>query len=743
MEKPPDKNQHTEFSKPDPDQTDRNKLPDANQNQNDDDLDFVVTEEDSHSPQFVGTDSKASTEDDLGIETTADLMEQEAVSGRDDMDFGEEPAPFQSGADIPQAAQRPAESAPSGQPESSGEDVGFSRDNATPPEDPDRIERLSEDQVKAISAQMYQHHSEEPVNYLSEEEKMKLIQNLETVVPEAQDKQKGFDSAPIVPPKKKTEKPDKQSSATFEQPPVEQQKPIPPTPTPTPLPEAPSPKMAKRVRGLAFFHKNFIQLTGGQELREDDELIVAGREYALRKKQLSNKMLIGVVAPIAAIIIFFIGVYFSKGADTGAGSIIGVVLDDQSMPYITGAKIRLPELGKTYETNAQGFFKTEPIKSGSQKIEYIIDGQVIATDYATVVDGKVTLITLRPAEYQESEIVEETPKPSPPTASREENQSSSSSNKKASTKSGSNNSGSKSKKSSSSQSKFASLELAANVEGAKITVDGSVLGAGNLVYSKLKAGSHKYTVAKDGYQSVSGVITLSAGKTSRLEVQLPKATMAQKQQSNGEKEYYQAGSSDYDQGNYRGAVENLGEAIRLKPSYLAAYQKRADAYIALHYSDSAYADLVRAAEILAVNRDLNGSISTYNQAIELESKQVTAYLGRGNLYLRRGEEIAAITDFDMVVRLDKRNLQGYLGLGEARYNQGYYKKAAKHFRDARSVAPNDPEVHQYLMLSYLAAGDYKQVKKSYEDYAESVSAEELAQFRSDPQYGAVMKIVEE
>lgn len=739
MDKPPKKHQPTEFSEPDPNDTDRNNLPGNSPDPSEDDLDFVVTEEDVHSPQFLDSaerPSKAhSRDDELGIESTADLMEQEAANNsRDEFDFGERPGPLDSSNDSSFG------SLPTTGPSGKDEIVGFTTDNSKPPDEPDRIERLTEDQIKAISQNLYQRQSSEPANYLSDDEKLKLIKNLESASPSESEGHKGFNNAPIDPRKLKAESQEAAKPSYNPAPP-----PQPPSP-PTPQADLAEPKMARRIRGLAYFHKNFIQITGEQELREDDELTVAGREYVLRRKQLSNRMLISIVAPIAAVIIFLIGAYFSSDAYTGEGSIAGIALDENSMPIITGAYVRLPQIGKSYETNAQGFFKTDPIESGSQKVEYVVDGRVVATDYATVVDGKLTMITLRPSDDVIAAAMS-TGGQSAQQASSAGSQSSNTQTSKSSSAGDSKSSSSSSKKSSSassgsSSSKYAKLELAANVDGAKLTLDGKVLGAGNLTYTKLSPGSYKYSVSRDGYVAVSGTVKLSAGRTETLKISLSPASSAQKQQEYSAQDYYHSAVALMGQGDYASAVTDFGNAVKLNPAYASAYLQRADAYLGLRFSDSAYADLIRAAEIMTVKRDHTGAFAAFKKAIELEPKQVTAYLGRGQLYLSRGEEIAAITDFDMAIRIDKRSFQGYMGLGEARYNQGYFSKAAKHFRDARTIDPNNPQVHQYLMLSYLGDGDYKQVKRAYDDYLEYASAAEIQKLRSDPQYGALFKVVD-
>ncbi|MBD3258085.1 PEGA domain-containing protein [candidate division GN15 bacterium] len=760
MDKPPKKDQPTEFSEENPKDALAGNRP---SDQSEDDLDFIVTEEGASSePRVPGPNS--GSDNDLGIESTADLMEQEASQrGQEkEFDFGEEPAPFGASPSSP-ADSNIGPHGPSGQDEV----VGFTSNNQEPPEEPDRIEKLTEEQIQEIAQRMKRNEVTNEVNYLSDEEKMRLIKNLESATPSTDDEdRKGFDNAPIVPPKKqdqgkptpgKTNTPSPAPGQYAQTPPNQSRPAVPPPPgASTPQPEPPAkpklkePPVAKRVRGLAYFHKKFIQITGEQELHEEDELVIAGREYVLRKKRLSNAMLIGIVAPIAAVIIFLIGAYFSSSAYSGEGSIVGVALDENSMPFLTGARVRLPELGKTYETNAQGFFRTDPIESGSQKIEYIIGDQIVATDFATVVDGKLTMVMLRPVEEEVAmNIPSEPDQPAQRAAATStqqrsnssRSQSSASKSSQGSRKSSSSSSSTKSRNKSSAP-RYANLQLAANVDGAKLKMDGEVLGAGNLTYRKLAPGRHSYTVSKDGYAPVSGSVSLTAGKTSKLEVSLAALSTADKTETYRAEDFFYSGKAAIDEGDLDAAVTDLSQAIEMQPSYSAAYLKRAEAYEGLRYDDRAYDDYVRAAEIMAVKRDVNGAITAYNRAIEIDDKKVTGYLGRGRVYLSRGEEIAAVADFDMAVRIDKRSLAGYMGLGEARYNQGYFKKAARHFRDARTIEPENPRVHEYLMLSYLGAGDYKQVQRAYDDYRDYASPEDLARLESDPQFGAVLRVVD-
>ena len=110
--------------------------------------------------------------------------------------------------------------------------------------------------------------------------------------------------------------------------------------------------------------------------------------------------------------------------------------------------------------------------------------------------------------------------------------------------------------------------------------------------------------------------------------------------------------------------------------------------------------------------------------------------------MKKSEELAAIADYDKVISLDKRNFQAYYGLGEARFKQSQFKKAVDHFKDARSIDDSNPLVHQYLMLSYMALNDYKNVKKSFDKFANKATEEQIQRFKSDQKYSAVLKIIE-
>ncbi len=697
------------------------------------DLDFVVTETEPNETELVGGYGPSGrSRDDLGIESNADLLEQEVVKDPQalELDLSDEADEFiEDAGPMPQPLNNDVA------PFNDDSVIEPLEDQLTPPTSPDSIEKLSDDRIRELSEKM--RGSEDPPAYLTEEEKASLLNNLSSVggsaAPKKEEQAKGFDNSPIIPPKK--------AAAAAKR---EEQSPTKPQTAQSVHPmqqfaETPEkPKSAGRVRGVAFYYRNYIQIAGDQELHAKDEININGHDYLLRKKNLSNKLILSIIIPVAALVVFIIGAWLSSDANRGEGKIVGVVLDDYAQPYISGATVRFPDLGESYQTDGQGFFQTDGLPSGTQKIEYIVAGTLVGSEYATVASGEITTLTILPNEIEADEPPVEISQTSAPATPAKPAKKTSTPAVDKSTKKRVDNS-----KKKSNAPRFAKLTLSANVEGAKLQLDKWIAGAGNLTYKKVNPGKRRYTVSKEGYHTATGTINLRAGQSRTLEVSLEPIEVAQVPDPHPEVAYYNAALASMESQAYQSAIANLDEAIRLSPAYAKAYTERARAYQGLLDSRLAYADFTKAGYLLKEQGHFNDAVTAFNSAIALDDKSVDAYLGRGDIYLARGEEIAAIADYDMAVRIDKRTLRAYMGLGKARYNQGYHKKAIKRFKDARSLAPENPQVHRHLMLAYQAKGDKKQVRKSYEKYLQYASDTDARQLQADPQFAKVMSIVSE
>jgi len=692
---------------------DGNQVEDSNQQADaettDDALEFVVTEKETDDREFVGGKREFSTEhDELGIETPSDLMQKEALSAK-----GKTVNSAQRSADFQQLDQSetlpPSESGSHHYQDNSPvetEEAWTSEKNQQGKEQ--KVRKLSPEEVKEIEKNLYGGNP-----YLTNKEKhnlIKKIDNLENPAPQSSNTETSRPDLTDVPP-------DAESDLS-------------------------PPKMAKRGKGIAYFYKNYIQLVGNHEFHAGDELQLHSRCYELKPKQFNTRSIIVAGALVFVLLLFLIGSQFVSDTGAGKGEIIGIVLNETGQLYVQKATIRIPELGKTISSTPQGFFRSGLIPEGSHKIEYDIEGRVLKVDYATVVGGKITMISLKPTEPQMAsaepeQTQDEILHPPPQTSSKPPpSKTTGAASKRTATKETKG-----SAKASKSKSR-AKITLAANVQSARLTLDGNVLGAGNLTYSKIKPGKHEYTVSKDGFQTAAGTIKLSPGEDKTLTISLVPLEQSAKAEVYTEEDFYYSGLTALKERDFETAITDLTQALNMHPSYAKAYLARAEAYSLTNEKKPAYDDYVRAAEIFQIKKDFNQSITAYNNALEIDKKSVTAYLGRANTYLAKREGIAAIADYKAVLKLDKRNTQGYFGLGQARFSLGQYKKASEYFKDARSLDSENPLVYQYLMLCYLAIDDTKRVKKSFEKFRDVATEEQMSQFRTDPKFSAVLRIVE-
>lgn len=573
------------------------------------------------------------------------------------------------------------------------------------------IKRLSDEEVKSIEKELYGSS-----NYLSGNEN----DNKKHRFP-GEEEDQAFGNAPIIPPVKHD------SEAEIK--PVE----IPET-------DLPKPKFSNsKGRGVAFFYKNYIQLLSQQHLNDEDVIVVNDREYSLKPKDLKMFKITSISAA-AAILLLVLSISMFGGSSTGYGQITGFVLDENDHPFTQGVTVELPEAGKSTKTNPQGFFQLTSVPTGAHQIDYLIDGEVVKTDYVTVVNDEESLVLLKPEVYEEYAEVDNPP--DEPTVEKPVVESKPSEPTKPAEPQKPTHSKTKSVKKQSTTSQYSKVSLNANVQGAKFVLDGKVVGAGNMTYSKIQPGNHEYTVSADGYDKKTGSFYVKAGDNKTLSVVLSPLSRQAKMEQFDENDYKYSARTAFSEGDYKTTISDLSAYLKDNPGDPEAYYLRAEAYEFLAQADMALNDYVRAAEIYTFQKEYYNSINSYTKALEIDDKSITAYLGRGKVYLAKNEPLAAIADFDYVTKIDRRNFDAYYGLGEATFAQQRYKTAIDYFKDARSIDDGNPLVHQYLMLSYLAVDDHKNLKKSFDKFKDVASDRELKNLYGNPKYSAALKVIE-
>jgi Flp pilus assembly protein TadD len=702
----------------------------------DDDLEFVVTEARDTGPTFVGTDEDDDTTTQENVQ--ANQKPADPTTDRQADSTPAEPTAAETDDDslaITQDYVAMEDTQPNATDYQSSFGSSLDDDVIDGPaqessSDPHRIEKLSEDQIRKIKENLYRGSQKTRPMTSKSQQLPQSKQSASEYNEKSERKPSGFDSTPINPRAAKSS-------------PVRQY----PQPVESPTPAAEDrPQMAPRARSVAFYYKQWIQISRNFVLRDNDEMTINDRVFVLKRRRMSPRTMAMVLAPLAAIVFFIIGAMLTSDASGGNGRIIGVVLDNHEQPYLRGAQVSFPGLSKSYETNGQGFFKTDLFEAGSYKIEYGVGDNVIGTDFATVSDGEVTMLTLKLGDVSKltSAAVRKPLRSSPPVESSRSQRSveaeTRSSNETATRQSTPTRQPSGETRTANT-STTAKIRLTANVSGARLSLDGQTIGAGNMVYSQIRPGRHSYSVAAEGYITKSGSVDLTAGRTTTLEIKLDKLAAAAKEKTYDQDDYYYSAKNAFEEGDNARAIEDLNRAIELKPAFASAYYLRGKVLTAEGRREEAHDDYLRSAEQYRVAGEYNRAITAFNQALEMDERSIPALLGRASTFLAKGENIAAITDYENVINLDNRNFDGYFGLGKARFEQGYYDKAIKHFRDARSIDSQNPQVYQYLMLSCFADDDPDGVMKAYEKFKQVASDQEMQRFLSDSRYAAVARVV--
>ena len=152
--------------------------------------------------------------------------------------------------------------------------------------------------------------------------------------------------------------------------------------------------------------------------------------------------------------------------------------------------------------------------------------------------------------------------------------------------------------------------------------------------------------------------------------------------------------------DYKGAIADYTQAIRLKPDDDTAYYNRGNAKVKLRQYESAIKD-----HSIAVHLNPNNAyayysrgiakgrlaqcvtaIADYDVAIRLKPDFVNAYINRGNVKVRLGQLSAAIADFDLAIYFEPKSANAYHNRGIAKGKLGEYWKADLDLRSAWSLA---------------------------------------------------------
>ncbi|MGI2905727.1 tetratricopeptide repeat-containing S1 family peptidase, partial [Tolypothrix sp. VBCCA 56010] len=167
-------------------------------------------------------------------------------------------------------------------------------------------------------------------------------------------------------------------------------------------------------------------------------------------------------------------------------------------------------------------------------------------------------------------------------------------------------------------------------------------------------------------------------------------------------DFYLKAYEKYSHKDYKGAIQDWTEAIRLNPNLAYAYYNRGVVRSELGDKQGAIADYNTAIKInpnlaYAYNNrgvtradlgDKQGAIADYNTAIKINPNLANAYYGRGVVRDELGDKQGAIADYNSAIKINPNLANAYYGRGVVRKELGDKQGAIADYNTAIKINPN-------------------------------------------------------
>jgi tetratricopeptide (TPR) repeat protein len=182
------------------------------------------------------------------------------------------------------------------------------------------------------------------------------------------------------------------------------------------------------------------------------------------------------------------------------------------------------------------------------------------------------------------------------------------------------------------------------------------------------------------------------------------------------------------QGNYKGAVADYTEVIRLDADYALAYRNRGmikseqgdysagildlNQAIRLNPND---AEAYRQRAWIRFRRGkVDGCVEDYNEALRLDPFNTeVVYSIRGWAYYEKGEYAKSIADFTEAIRRDAKDIHAYSGRAASNYHSGNYEATIADDLYLLGENPKSAVIHNNLAEAYFASGQYERALEHF------------------------------
>jgi tetratricopeptide (TPR) repeat protein len=139
-------------------------------------------------------------------------------------------------------------------------------------------------------------------------------------------------------------------------------------------------------------------------------------------------------------------------------------------------------------------------------------------------------------------------------------------------------------------------------------------------------------------------------------------------------------------GDYKGAMADFNNALKINPEFPQAYANRALVFVRIEKYNRAIAD--------------------YDRALEINPNYAAGYVGRGNIHRLLKNHEQAIADFSRAIEI-KPDPVAHFNRGLSRQILGQHAKAIDDFDNAIGFRSDAPEVYQAKGMSEMALKKYE------------------------------------
>lgn len=181
----------------------------------------------------------------------------------------------------------------------------------------------------------------------------------------------------------------------------------------------------------------------------------------------------------------------------------------------------------------------------------------------------------------------------------------------------------------------------------------------------------------------------------------------------------------------QGAIDDLSQAISLKPEYSEAYLQRGIVHRRIGQKQAAIEDFATAIAISPtyaeayVERGLThyfmnerqAAIAEYSKAIEVNPKYLAAYLNRGDVYSELGKKDQANADYSEAFKINPKSAEAFLRRGIHRANFSEWEAAIEDYNEAIQLDPNNAAVYNNRGNARL---ELKDKKGAIADYSKAI-----------------------